>query len=172
MANPNAQCPMCNGTGQVPTPSGNLYQACPLCNGTGMWAGPGSAYFYELDFALANGNPTLGTVLIRTGWDFLWKFAIAKRGGTFTFLIDQNGNQFQTIYNLQGQVTGGGLQDVNFWGTGQNPFPLPDPIPLGEQVRLNFTLTDTSGVFPNNVNLFLVGAQFPAGTLVNQGAGN
>jgi hypothetical protein len=172
-------CPMCQGNGDVPNPQGTLYQLCPLCNGLGTWPGQGLAYFYALDFTLTNQSPTLGTVLIRTGTDFLWKFAIAERTGTFTYLLDQNGNQFQTVYNSQGIASGQGLQDVNFWGTGQNPFPLPDPIPLGEQVRLDVVVTDTSGASggsPNNINLFFVGAQFPAGALVSNqspsGTGN
>lgn len=174
------QCPGCSNSpviGAVPTPDGSQYQPCPLCSqyGTpGQWPGAGSYYPYALNFSLTSQVPTLGTILIRTNLDFLWKYAIATRTGTFTFLIDINGNQLQTVFTQSGAQqsvqSGAGINDTNFWGTQTNPFPLPDPILLPQQTRLNIQVTDTSGAnggAPNNIALFLVGANFQSSSNSN-----
>lgn len=168
------RCPGCQNSqivGAVPTPNGQQFQPCPLCSqwGTpGIYPGPGVGYFYQINFSLTNQVGQLGTIKIRAANDFLWQAAIATRVGTFTTLIDINNIQFQSVFNQQGQLqAAAGINDTNFWGTQNNPFPLFTPIPMRANDLLSFTLTDTSGASggaPNAIALFLVGANFDAGT--------
>jgi len=170
------QCPGCANSpivGAVPDANGSgQYVTCPLCGqyGTpGQYPGAGKGYFYQINISLTDQNQHPITVQIRAQADFLWKFAIASRVGTFTTIMDLNGAQMQTVFNSAGQILPTtGINDTNLWGTNQNPFPLPDPIALPAQGRLTFTLTDTSGAnggAPNNIALFLVGANFDPGSI-------
>lgn len=156
------KCPACNGGGAIPTPDGTLYQTCPLCSGTGTFLGIGTFYIYALNLVVAGNATTLGTLLIQQKKDFRWLFAVAQRTGTFTFGIDINGVQYQSVFNAAGAQTFSGLQDANFWGTnGSNIFPLPIPILVPAYNRLNITVTDTSGA-QNTINFSLIGAHYDA----------
>lgn len=172
------QCPGCQNSqivGAVPASDGSGdWVQCPLCGqyGTpGTWPGAGKPYFYQINIPLTDQNQHPVSIQLRP-LDFLWKFAIATRTGTFNTLLDLNGAQFQTVFNIQGQILGNaGINDTNFWGTNANPFPLPDPIPLPGLGRLNFTIQDTSGA-TNTITLFLVGANFDSGSLVSPFSGS
>ena len=154
------QCPACGGAGIIKVPDGTLFQMCPLCGGTGIFLGVGSFYTYGLDFNLLANATQLGSILVQQNKDFRWLFAVAQRTGAFTFLLDINGNQYQTLFNSQGVQSGAGLHDQNFWGTSaNNPLPLPIPILIPAYNRLNVNVTDVSGA-PNTINMSFIGAHF------------
>lgn len=155
-------CPACSGGGIIKTPDGTLYQMCPLCGGAGIFLGVGTFYTYALTLVVAGNANALGTILIQQNKDFRWLFAVAQRTGTFTFGIDINGVQYQSVFSQSGAQTFTGLQDANFWGTnGSNIFPLPIPILVPAYNRLNISVTDTSGA-QNTINFSLIGAHFDA----------
>lgn len=167
------QCPGCGGQGMIVQPDGTLYQLCPMCSGTGIFLGVGSFYTYGLDLSLVANGTQLGTILIQQNRDFRWLFAVAQRTGTFTFTLDINGNQFQTVFGQQGAQIASGLSDANFWGpNASNPFPLPIPILVPAYNRLNINVTDTSGA-PNTINFSIIGAAFeiPGGSAVASNRG-
>ena len=154
-------CPACNGQRTIPTPSQQLFQMCPLCGGTGYWSAPGLFFTYGVDFALtANQNNVQGNILVLDK-TFRWMFATAKSTGTFTFTIADSSygtRPFQSIFVAATNQPSQGMQNTNFWGTGQNPFPLPVPYDFPPRDNIKILVNDTSGG-NNTINLTFIGAE-------------
>jgi hypothetical protein len=151
-------CPACNGQRVIPTPSQQLYQMCPLCGGTGYWSAPGLFFSYGVDLALtANQLNVQGNILI-VDRKFRWMYAVAKSTGSFTFTIADGSRPFSITYVGATNQPSTGMQNVNFWGTGQNPFPLPIPYEFPVTGNIKIVVNDTSGA-PNTVNLTFHGAE-------------
>src|SRR5579884_4085313 len=159
MATQNPPCPACQGRRMVVRPDGQQYQLCPVCGGTGEAYDPGLFFTYAIDFnnVAANGNAQ-GSALILDK-PFRWMFATAKSTGTFVFTVQdaKNKRPFQLVNTSAGQA-GVGVQNVNFWGTGQNPFPLPIPYEFAPRDQIQVSVSDTSGA-QNTINLNFIGVE-------------
>lgn len=133
----------------VVRPDGTQYQMCPICGGSGEATDTGDYYAYASDLVV-NANAPNSTTITILDRNFRAIFATAKSTGTFTFLI-QDGKNKRPFFNQQ-------IQNVNFWGTAQNPFPIPIPYEFSVRDQIIINVTDTSGA-QNTINFTIHGAE-------------
>ena len=147
-------CPICQGQGKIPTPSGQQWQVCPLCDGTGVFNGPGRFFEYTQTFVLTSlqalNQQQIAQVLDS---DFKAMFAMATSTGNFTSKIYSSSDK----RGYSNQQTHSAL----FWGTAQNPFPLLSPIYFKSQSAILLDLTDLSGA-GNTIYVSLAGVELSA----------
>jgi hypothetical protein len=143
-------CKGCGGRGQV-TNASRQTQTCPNCNGSGSQ--PQSVYRVIFDYvfpsitlgALASGSSVLQ---IQFDADFEWIWIVASRTGPFTIQM-QDGSTGRYFSNSP-------INDVNFAGTAQLPFPLVEPYLLARSASIQAAVTDTSNA-QNTIQLVLRG---------------
>lgn len=151
-------CPVCQGQRGIPTPDGSQWQKCFQCNGLGVWTGPGLPKLYGLDFTLLANASQAGNILIKN-YDFLAVFAASKQTGAFTFTIrDENtGREFQYVLNMATSQPSTGIQNANFFGTGQQLGLFPVPWRFAKKTNISVGVTDISGA-GNTINITFHGA--------------
>lgn len=150
-------CPNCAGTGSMQTAFG--VGACPQCSGSGTSDGIELLCGYELQITLT-GSQTLTIPLNIQSFPFKWIKAVAESTGSFEFNCVHNQPSYQ-FFNVQANIAGGGtglVQDVNFWGTAQQPNVLLQPYIFPYNTTISFTVHDLSTT-NNVVRLFLEGVQ-------------
>ena len=145
----NSVCPGCNGRRLLKNNQGNPV-VCPLCEGSGKM----DNYIRMPRWYVINATPTAvalavtGALAIEAIADFELIWLTATKGGQFTTsLIDASGRAWQNLP----------VNNLNQWGTAERPMPLIAPLVLKAQTSLQWTVTDTSGVLPNEVQLALAG---------------
>jgi hypothetical protein len=158
-------CRTCGGRGAV-TNAARQTQTCPNCSGSGTQ--PQQVYRVVFDYvfpsltlaALASGNSVLQ---MQADADFEWVFVVASRTGPYTVQI-QDGSTGRYLSNSP-------INDVNFAGTAQLPFPLVEPYLLARSSSIQAAITDTSGA-GNTIQLVLRGYKlFPQNAMAQGAAG-
>jgi len=110
------RCDVCNGGKFLQV--GNQAVTCPSCNGSGRQYDPGLEFTYSLPIALiANQAINDQAILIQNSRPFRWLFAIASSTGAFSALVKDGGRGIRPFANRQ-------IQNVNMWGTAQQPMPI------------------------------------------------
>ncbi|HKW76189.1 MAG TPA: hypothetical protein VJN64_11745 [Terriglobales bacterium] len=133
----------------VVRPDGTQYQMCPICGGTGEATDPGLYFAYAVDITL-NANQVSQAIISVTDYAFRALFLTAKSTGTFTSQL-MDGKNKRPFSNEN-------IQNVNAWGTAQNPFPLPIPYEFSVRDQILINVTDTSGV-QNVINFTIHGTE-------------
>jgi hypothetical protein len=132
-----------------------------MCGGSGFWSPPGLFFMYGIDFSLTALQTQQGNITILDK-DFRWMYAIAKSTSTFQFQMFDSARStrpFQSVtVAASTQQTSQGIQNVNFWGTAQNPFPIPIPYDFPVRDNVKIVVTDTSNA-NNTINITLVGGE-------------
>lgn len=146
----NSVCPGCNGRRILKNSSTGNPVVCPLCEGSGKM----DNYIRMPRWYVINATPTAaipvvnGALGIEAIADFELIWLTATQQGEFTSsLFDASGRAWQNLP----------VNNANQWGTAQRPMPLIAPLVLKAQTSLQWTLTDTSGVSPNAIQLALIG---------------
>lgn len=141
-------------------------QQCPNCGGQGTQ--PQKVYRVVYDYvfpsvtlaALASGSSVLQ---IQFDADFEWVWIVCSRTGAFTIQL-QDGSTGRYFSNSP-------VNDVNFAGTGQLPFPLVEPYLLARSTSISAAMVDTSNA-SNTVQLVFRGYKlFPQDTPQQGSAG-
>jgi hypothetical protein len=156
-------CRSCAGRGMVTNPARQVQQ-CPNCAGTG--AAPQKVYRVFFDYVFPQlvllANAVGNTVLqIQFDSDFEWIWIVGSRTGTFSIQL----NDSSTGRNLSNSP----VNDVNFMGTGQLPFPLVEPYLLARSTTITAAVTDTSGA-GNTIQLVFRGYKLFPQDAPQQGA--
>jgi hypothetical protein len=143
-------CKGCAGRGQV-TNAARQTQLCPNCNGSG--AQPQKVYRIPFDYVfpqvvLAANQPGNSVLQIQFDSDFEWIWIVGTRTGAFTIQL----NDSSTGRNLSSSP----VNDTNFMGTAQLPFPLVEPYLLARSTTVTAALLDLSGAV-NTVQLVFRG---------------
>ncbi len=147
-------CAGCHGRRILPNSAGNPV-VCPLCNGTGKMEPlyDRLPYYYVINEVLLALGTIRRALSIEPIADFEWVWLMANSTGAYTTQLTDgsSGRQYQNLP----------VNNVNQWGTAQNPFPLVAPTVLKMRDTLNYVLVDTSGG-GNTIQLVLAGYQlFP-----------
>ncbi len=147
---PQQACQTCQGRGAISADGKNV-QRCPLCDGTGAQADPGNQFTYLGDFTLTALQNAPGAITIQIlDHSFKWIFAVASSTGTFQCLVKDAQNK-RPFMNSP-------INNVNFWGTAQNPFPLLTPWVFPKRGGIIIDLIDTSNA-GNKVEIALHGVE-------------
>jgi hypothetical protein len=147
-------CPSCMGRGLVTSPNARTQQVCPNCNGSGTKQQ--QVVRVPFDYAFSGGVVVIGagqqglnaTVQIDQDSDFEWIWIVTSSTGRYSVQI-QDGSTGRTLSN-------GPINDVNYAGTAQLPFPLIEPYLLARSGVLRGTFNDQSAA-QNTVQLLLRG---------------
>ena len=144
-------CKACQGRGIVSNPARQA-QTCPNCGGTGVQKQEVYRVFYDYTFptvALTSLQQGVGAVLqISFDSDFEWIWVVSTQTGAYSVQL-QDGSTGRVLSNAP-------INNANFAGTAQLPFPLVEPYLLARSTSLNATFNDLSGA-GNSVQLTLRG---------------
>lgn len=144
-------CKSCAGRGLV-TNAARQAQTCPNCSGSGVQAQKVYRVFYDYTFptvALTASQSGVGAVLqIQFDSDFEWIWLVSTQTGAYSVQL-QDGSTGRMLSNAP-------INNANFAGTAQLPFPLVEPYLLARSTSLNATFNDLSGS-NNSVQLTLRG---------------
>jgi hypothetical protein len=156
-------CKGCAGRGMVTNPARQV-QACPVCGGSGQ--APQKVYRVFFDYVFPQlvlaGNAVGNTVLqIQFDSDFEWIWIVGSSTGTYTIQI----NDSSTGRNLSNSP----VNNTNFVGTAQLPFPLVEPYLLARSTTITAAITDTSGA-GNTIQLVFRGYKLFPQDAPEQGA--
>jgi hypothetical protein len=135
-------CPACEGNKIVAV--GNQAQVCPMCGGSGAMPTPGLKYQYACLFSLtANASATLNISILNA--DFRWVFGLSYSTGRYTVQVQdaKNNRNFVSLTTSAGQ-TANGVPDSIFFGTAQLPFPIQPPYLFNRNGGILVTVTDIS----------------------------
>jgi hypothetical protein len=156
-------CKGCAGRGLV-TNAARQMQQCPVCSGSGQQPQKVYRVFFDYVFPqtvlLANavGNAVLQ---IQFDSDFEWIWIVGSSTGTYTIQI----NDSSTGRNLSNSP----VNNVNFVGTAQLPFPLVEPYLLARSTTITAAITDTSNA-GNTIQLVFRGYKLFPQDAPQQGA--
>ena len=146
----SASCQACQGSGVVSMP-GTRPMACPACDGTGQQIDPGQFFMYVGDVTLTALQNLPGAITIQIlDHSFKWVFAVATSTGTFQSTV-KYGQQKRPFMNSP-------VNNANFWGTAQNPFPLLTPFVFSKRGTIIVDLVDTSNA-GNKIELAFIGVE-------------
>jgi hypothetical protein len=163
-------CKGCSGKGSVRTPDNRMWQQCPLCSGSGA-----NQQVFRVPFdyvwpsivltALGKLQPTLQ---IDQDSDFEWIWVVSDQTGAWNVIL-KDASTGRTLSNSP-------VNNDNFSGTAQLPFPLVEPYLIARSAVVSATVTDLSNA-GNTVQLVFRGYKlFPvaapqqgsSGMIVNQ----
>lgn len=150
-------CRQCNGSGQIKTPNGQLWQVCTRCDGTGEDPGSERWFTYVANISLlANGLLQNQRVVINGDADFRLKLLTCTKTGAFDIrLFDSSGRYFSS--GGEG-ATNDRVQDSCLFGDGQLPYIVVPHIVIPAGGFLGFDIADLSAA-PNSVHIAFHGAK-------------
>lgn len=156
----DSDCPTCGGSGQIKTPSGNLWQKCWMCDGSGK--DPGVERFFEYIFDITlTANQLLPNQRIVVNGDapFLLKMNMSYQTGIFRARLFDNQNQYLSSAGQGGQgSTVDRVINTCIFGTGTLPFIVVPFIVFPAGGFIGFDLEDLSGA-NNTIHLAFAGAK-------------
>lgn len=150
------RCHICNGTGNVRTPTGALWQSCPMCHGAGQVT-PEPAkepVWYPLQIICGANLTATGVIQIQNE-DFDLEFLLAKYTSPLMLVtILEGGTPWTKTPQLN--VNQGSVPIDQVTGTGQYPFPIYPAYRIRAKEQVTITVTDQSGA-QNTLNFAMFG---------------
>jgi hypothetical protein len=136
-------CPACKGNKIVAI--GNQAQVCPMCGGSGTMPTPGLKYQYAILLSVLGGASAQGNISILNA-DFRWIYALAYSTGRFLVQIEdsKNSRKFFSV-TVPAGTPNQGVPDPMVFGTAQLPFPIQPPYLFNRNGGITISVTDTSG---------------------------
>jgi hypothetical protein len=159
-------CKGCAGRGLVSANGGRNTQACPLCGGTGqnqqVFRVPFD-YVWPAIALTANQVNLTATLQVDFDSDFEWIWIVSDQTGSWSVTTYDNSTGRQLQNNP--------INNDNFAGTAQLPFPLVEPYLLARSSSMRGVFNDLSGN-TNNVQLVFKGYKlYPSGAPQQGSAG-
>lgn len=164
-------CRQCGGAGRTATPNGRQWQQCQACGGSGqnqqVFRVPFDYVWPSMVLTALQANLPF-TLQIDQDSDFEWIWTVGDRTGAYKIQL-RDGSTGRTLSNTQ-------VNDDNFAGTAQLPFPLVEPYLIARSTSMQATVTDLSNA-GNTIQLVFRGYKlFPvaapqqgsSGMIVNQ----
>jgi hypothetical protein len=135
-------CPACQGNKIIAI--GNQAQVCPMCGGSGAMPTPGLKYQYAILFNLLANATAAGNISILNA-DFRWVFALAYSTGRFLVQIadSKNSRKFFSV-TVPAGTQDQGVPDGMVFGTAQLPFPIQPPYLFNRNGGISISVTDLS----------------------------
>lgn len=164
-------CRGCSGRGQMRTPDNRMWQQCPSCGGSGqnqqVFRVPFDYVWPSIVLTALQANVP-ATLQIDQDSDFEWIWIAGDRTGAYRIQL-RDGSTGRTLSNNK-------VNDDNFAGTAQLPFPLVEPYLIARSTSMTANVDDLSNA-GNTIQLVFKGYKlFPvaapeqgsSGMIVNQ----